>query len=54
MPEEFDEILETKIKDIMLQVKSISKLTERLNPKKSNAVDFDHDYYQRGKIRTRF
>jgi hypothetical protein len=54
MPDEFDEILETKIKDIMLQVKSIRKLTERLTPKKSNAVDFDYDYYLRGKIRTKF
>jgi hypothetical protein len=54
MPDEFDEIMETKIKDIMLHVKSISKLMERLNPKKSNAVDFDYDYFLRGKIRTKF
>ena len=32
MPDEFDQILETKIKDIMLHVQSISKLTERLSP----------------------
>jgi len=54
MPDEFDEILETKIKDIMLHVKSISKLTERLSPKKSNEVSYDFDYYLRGKIRTKW
>ncbi len=54
MPDEFNEILETKIKDIMLQVQSITKLTERLSPKKSNKVDYDYDAFTRGKIRTRF
>jgi hypothetical protein len=54
MPDEFNEILETKIKDIMLEVQSITKLTERLSPKKSNEVDYDFDYYTRGKIRTRW
>ena len=54
MPEEFDEILETKIKDIMLHVQSITKLTERLSPKKSSEVSYDFDFFTAGKIRTRF
>ena len=54
MPDEFDEIMETKIKDIMLHVKSITELTKRLSPKKPNEVSFDFDYYLRGKIRTKF
>ena len=54
MPDEFNEILETKIKDIMLEVQSITKLTERLSPKKSNEVDYDFDYFTRGKIRTKW
>ncbi len=54
MPDEFDEILETKIKDIMLHVQSITKLTERLLPKKPNEVNYDFNYYTRGKIRTKF
>jgi hypothetical protein len=54
MPDEFDEILETKIKDIMLHVKSISTLTDRLSPKNPNEMSYDFDYYLRGKIRTKF
>ena len=54
MPDEFDEILETKIKDLMLHVKSISELTKRLSPKKHNEVSYDFAYYLRGKIRTKF
>ncbi len=54
MPDEFDEILETKIKDIMLHVKSITELTNRLSPKKPNEISYDFDYYLRGKIRTKF
>ena len=54
MPEEFNEILETKIKDIMLQVQSITQLTKKLSPTKSNEVDYDYDYYTRGSIRTRY
>ena len=54
MPDEFDEILETKIKDIMLHVQSITKLTERLSPKKSNEVSYDFPFYLRGKIRTKW
>ena len=54
MPDEFDEIMETKIKDIMLHVKSITELTNRLSPTKPNEVTFDFDYYLRGKIRTKF
>ena len=54
MPDEFDEILEAKIKDIMLHVQSITKLTERLSPKKSNEVSYDFPFYLRGKIRTKW
>jgi hypothetical protein len=54
MPDEFDQILEEKIKDIMLHVQSITKLTERLSPKKPNEVSYDFDYFTRGKIRTKF
>ncbi|MEO2085227.1 MAG: hypothetical protein ABGW65_06850 [Marinoscillum sp.] len=54
MPDEFDEIMETKIKDIMLHVKSITELTNRLSPKKPNEISYDFDYYLRGKIRTKF
>ncbi len=54
MPDEFDEILETKIKDIMLHVQSITKLTERLSTKKSSEVSYDFDFFTAGKIRTRF
>ena len=54
MPDEFDEIMEAKIKDIMLHVKSISTLTNRLTPKNPNEMSYDFDYYLRGKIRTKF
>ena len=54
MPDEFDEIMETKIKDIMLHVQSITKLTERLSPKNPKEISYDFDYYTRGKIRTKF
>jgi hypothetical protein len=53
MPEEFSDILETKIKDIVLEVQSITKLTKRLSPK-SNEVDLDYDFYTRGTIKTRW
>ena len=54
MPDEFNEILEIKIKDIMLEVQSITKLTKKLSPTKSNEVDYDFDYFTRGKIRTKW
>jgi hypothetical protein len=54
MPDEFDQILEAKIQDIMLHVQSITKLTERMSGKKSNEVDFNFKFYTQGKIRDKF
>ena len=53
MPEEFNEILEIKIKDIMLEVQSITKLTKKLSPKSSNAVDFNFDFHPKKNVTTK-
>ena len=53
MPDEFQEILQTKIDDIMLQMKSITELTKRLSPKSSNAVDFNFDFHPKKNVTTK-
>jgi len=50
MPDEFSQILQTKINDIMLQVKAITELTNKLSPKKSNEVSYDWKFYTKGNI----
>ena len=53
MPSEFQDILETKFNDIMLLMQSINQYTKRLAPKQSKATEFNFDFYNKKKKKTK-